>query len=102
MLHALRVIQAHRLLSILIATAVFAGSYVGYNQVFAAKPLEAAVQTVTVERGNLRLAVSASGSVTSPRAVDLSFRQSGVVAHMLIGARHLPNRRYCTLPSTKP
>lgn len=84
MLHVLKVIKTHRLLSILLAIAVFAGSYAGYTQVAAAKAPETAVQTVTVERGNLRLAVSASGSVTSPRAVDLSFRQSGVVEEVYV------------------
>ena len=82
----LTVIATHGIMSVVAALAVLAGSYVGYNIVLAQKAPESNVQTAQVERGNLVLAVNASGSITSPRAVDLSFRQSGTVAEVYVAA----------------
>ena len=76
--------RASRKLALVVVVLAAAGGYVAYANPFAEEAPEVTVTPVKVERGNLRLTVSSVGTITPPRAADLSFRGSGVVEEVYV------------------
>lgn len=66
------------------ALVVVGGAYFTYARAGASATPTAAPQPVQVAKGNLRLTVTATGTLKPVRASDLSFRSSGVVEEVYV------------------
>ena len=68
------------LLGLLVSVSVGGISYIAYNQLVVVPQQQAKnkVQTATVERSNLTIAVSANGTVQPERSVNVSPKTSGL------------------------
>lgn len=74
------------LLGLLVLVSMGGISYIAYNQ-FVVVPKQQAknkVQTATVERSNLTIAVAANGTVQPERSVNVSPKTSGILKQLLV------------------
>jgi HlyD family secretion protein len=74
------------LVGLLVLVSVGGISYIAYNQLVVAPQQQAKnkVQTATVERSNLTIAVSANGTVQPERSVNVSPKTSGILKQLLV------------------
>src|SRR5512136_1019072 len=74
------------LLGLLVLSLLAGGSYVGYTQIAATQRQEARrrIQTVTVERIDVPVSISANGTVQPELSVNVSPKTSGVLKELLV------------------
>lgn len=71
---------------LLIAATLGVGGYVGYNQYTTAQRRESRrrVQTVTVDRSDTAITISANGTIQPAQSVNVSPKNSGVLKQLLV------------------